>query len=223
LAEVLITLGIIGVVAAITMPTLIAKHQKQVTVQRLKKVYSVLGQMVMRTYADNGPVSDFLQTGETVDADKTKEFFETYWFPYFNEPMVVKHLYPRDLIYDIKGNSAGISVYTDYSVGRVLFSTQDGTIYNVWVMGWSKNDEGNNVAQYTNNQLIYVDINGLKGPNRYGKDIFRFFINFNNNVVKSDCDNYIMTDINQNCNNSGICCSGKIIKDGWQITDTYPW
>lgn len=42
LAEVLITLGIIGVVAAITIPGLITKYQKLATVVKLKKVYSQL-------------------------------------------------------------------------------------------------------------------------------------------------------------------------------------
>ena len=40
LAEVLITLGIIGVVAAMTMPSLIASHKEKETVSKLKKVYS---------------------------------------------------------------------------------------------------------------------------------------------------------------------------------------
>lgn len=43
LAEVLITLGIIGVVAAMTLPTLINNYRKQETIAKLKKVYSVLG------------------------------------------------------------------------------------------------------------------------------------------------------------------------------------
>ena len=42
LAEVLITLGIIGVVAAMTMPSLIVNYQKQQTVTRLKKSYNIL-------------------------------------------------------------------------------------------------------------------------------------------------------------------------------------
>ena len=42
LAEVLITLGIIGVVAAMTMPTLIQKQNERETVVRLKKIHSVL-------------------------------------------------------------------------------------------------------------------------------------------------------------------------------------
>ena len=44
LAEVLITLGIIGVVAAMTLPTLIQKHQEKVRITQLKKAYSTLSQ-----------------------------------------------------------------------------------------------------------------------------------------------------------------------------------
>lgn len=41
LAEVLITLGIIGVVASMTMPSLISKYQERVFVERLKQTYSI--------------------------------------------------------------------------------------------------------------------------------------------------------------------------------------
>ena len=44
LAEVLITLGIIGVVAALTLPSLVTNYQKQVTVNKLKKFYNGLEQ-----------------------------------------------------------------------------------------------------------------------------------------------------------------------------------
>lgn len=40
LAEVLITLGIIGVVAAMTLPTLISNYQKSVALNRLKQTYA---------------------------------------------------------------------------------------------------------------------------------------------------------------------------------------
>ncbi|MDR1327709.1 MAG: prepilin-type N-terminal cleavage/methylation domain-containing protein, partial [Heliobacteriaceae bacterium] len=51
LSEVLITLGIIGVVAALTMPSLITKYEKQVTVTRLKKFYSIHMQTLKMTEA----------------------------------------------------------------------------------------------------------------------------------------------------------------------------
>ena len=44
MAEVLITLGVIGVVAALTMPSLIANYQKKVWVNQLKKTYATLNE-----------------------------------------------------------------------------------------------------------------------------------------------------------------------------------
>lgn len=52
LAEVLITLGIIGVVAALTMPTLIANYQKTAIKSQFKKSYSVLQQALLKAQAD---------------------------------------------------------------------------------------------------------------------------------------------------------------------------
>ena len=54
LAEVLITLGIIGVVAAMTIPTLIANYQEKVTITRLKEAYSMLSQAYQFAVNENG-------------------------------------------------------------------------------------------------------------------------------------------------------------------------
>lgn len=49
LAEVLITLGIIGVVAALTIPALISNYRSKVAVTQLKKMYSVMSQALLYT------------------------------------------------------------------------------------------------------------------------------------------------------------------------------
>ncbi len=229
LAEVLITLGIIGVVAAMTMPTVIAKHQKQVTVNKLKKAYSVLSQMVIRTYADNGPVSNFLSSGESLSANQTEQFFKTYWLPYFNAPMVANpSFYPKPKAFtQLNGDEYDYGIYTRYGEGRILFSTQDGTIYYVNVLAWIFDEDGHNTGVATYNMLshVLVDINGVKPPNTLGKDVFAFTIDFNNNVVKPYCIANTISNINANCQKSGngVCCSAKIIKDDWQIASDYPW
>lgn len=46
LAEVLITLGVIGVVAAFTVPTLINNYKEKVTVTKVKKFYLTMSQAV---------------------------------------------------------------------------------------------------------------------------------------------------------------------------------
>lgn len=58
LAEVLITLGVIGVVAAITLPTLIQQYNKVVWVNQLKKSVSMLEQGFQKAMADDGVTSN---------------------------------------------------------------------------------------------------------------------------------------------------------------------
>lgn len=58
LAEVLVTLGIIGVVAAMTMPTLIANHQKKQVGVKLSKFYSIMSQAVLRWQEDEGLIAE---------------------------------------------------------------------------------------------------------------------------------------------------------------------
>ena len=55
LAEVLITLGIIGVVAAMTLPTLVQKKTNSEVEAKLQKIYSAMNQAVMLSEIDNGP------------------------------------------------------------------------------------------------------------------------------------------------------------------------
>ena len=57
LAEVLITLVIIGVIAAITIPSLINKTNEQETVVAVKKAYSILSQAYQRIVAENGEIN----------------------------------------------------------------------------------------------------------------------------------------------------------------------
>ncbi|MBQ8168578.1 type II secretion system protein, partial [bacterium] len=54
LAEVLITLAIIGVVAAMTIPTLISDYQEKVTVTKVKKMYSTLSNAYQLYVANDG-------------------------------------------------------------------------------------------------------------------------------------------------------------------------
>lgn len=74
LAEVLITLGIIGIVAAMTIPTLISKNQKRVIEAKLKEDYSIIQQVIKSNEGNDVDMSMLLQDGNT---DSQKEWFET--------------------------------------------------------------------------------------------------------------------------------------------------
>ncbi|MDR1168475.1 MAG: type II secretion system GspH family protein [Heliobacteriaceae bacterium] len=84
LAEVLVTLAIIGVVAALTMPSLIANYKKQETIARLKKFYSSWSQAVLMAQADKGEVENWtFPLEKTVEgsAESVEKFFMEYLAP----------------------------------------------------------------------------------------------------------------------------------------------
>ncbi len=76
MAEVLITLGIIGIVAAMTFPMMMNKYRKVVIENRLKSTLSLLNQALYLSVANNGPAYgwDYNLT--------TREFFDKYYAPY---------------------------------------------------------------------------------------------------------------------------------------------
>ena len=92
LAEVLITLGIIGVVSAMTLPTLIESHNRQVVETRLKKFYSTINQAIVRAEVDFGDRSDWYQDTNNIETDENgkpingssgvEKWWNTYLAPY---------------------------------------------------------------------------------------------------------------------------------------------
>ena len=71
LAEVLITLAIIGVVAAMTIPTLISSYKKKVVEVKLNKFNSMMQQVIQLSQVDNGSIDSW-------DTTDTEAFFSKY-------------------------------------------------------------------------------------------------------------------------------------------------
>ena len=65
MAEVLITLGIIGIIAAMTFPSIIENHQKIVTANKLKKFYTIMQQAILLEEAKNEDIKYWLPTKGT--------------------------------------------------------------------------------------------------------------------------------------------------------------
>ena len=82
LAEVLITLGIIGVVAALTLPSLIQAHKRVEVAAKLKQIYSVMNQAILMSERDNGSKEYWTYCTWGEEGECTKKFFETYLLPY---------------------------------------------------------------------------------------------------------------------------------------------
>ena len=85
LSEVLITLVIIGVIAAITVPTLIQNHKRQEATDRLLKFYSTINQVILKANAD-GNNWEYWAEAKSEAGDTTPEtatnFANNYLLPY---------------------------------------------------------------------------------------------------------------------------------------------
>lgn len=76
LAEVLITLGIIGIVAEMTIPTLLMDYQKNVAVTSVKAFYSEMSQAIKLSEVENGPTNTWDYGDGTVA--QTHAWFDKY-------------------------------------------------------------------------------------------------------------------------------------------------
>jgi len=158
LAEVLITLGIIGVVAALVMPSLIADYRERAAVTRLKKVYSVLSNAYNLAKEEYGDADTWTDGQSTLENDVI--VFNNLK-PYLN---IVKDCgyqggcFKSAVISKLNGQPSGLN----YGYGWQKFMLADGT--SVLLQATSSG------------VLVMVDIDGPGGANTYGKDIFAFNI-----------------------------------------------
>lgn len=97
LAEVLITIGIIGVVAAMTMPVLIAAHRKHIVVTKLEKVYSVFNQAVRTSIVEHGDVTEWvIDCGNSNDVKCTTEEALEWFNEYIGKYLQITDITKRD-------------------------------------------------------------------------------------------------------------------------------
>lgn len=81
LAEILLTLAIIGIVAAMTIPNLIRNQQQQTIISNLRKATSIINQAIERSESENGMVSNWSYP-PAGDLNALKNWFNTYLQPY---------------------------------------------------------------------------------------------------------------------------------------------
>ncbi len=219
LAEVLITLGIIGIVAAMTIPVLITNYQKHVTVTKLQKAISVLNQAYKLSYDDVGEPSE----SESFKMG-SEEYFKQYWASYIKTAIICTNY--KQCGYKV-GNPWFYSNKTAVNMGvvvperRTTFYTSDGFLYVIFVA------MGTSVAGETvQDGSVVVDINGAEGPNIFGRDVFYLTrVAKDGGGIQPLGYTYSNDVIDKNCNKSGngFYCAEKIRRAGWKIEKDYPW
>ena len=166
LAEILITLGIIGVVAAMTLPSIINRTQSKELQTQFKKAYSELNQASRMFYNDYGiSVAEY--------AASNSNNYSSALFKYFKGAKVLS-----DWDWSDQDETGGNSSTTLYAIYTMTGSTRtngycDNGGFTSDVSGkmYLFNDPP---ASGKNGPVICVDINGKKGPNRFGFDYFLF-------------------------------------------------
>ena len=226
LAEVLVTLGIIGVVSAMTVPSLMQNHQRKTYVTQLHKVYNEMQQAFLQYMTDKNAI-DLREAGLT-SVEETQNFMKKYLKvvsdcgqdlkePCFSETYKNMNGAAVTLGRGWDGASvvlaSGASVFIDYA------SKYNGTV--------------NDKTYYYG--AFVVDVNGLKGPNIVGRDLFRMYYFMDGTVDEvsgnpycrkeglcngSDLKTLRENKFNASCasGTDGIGCFGKILNDNWEMT-----
>lgn len=176
LAEILLTLGIIGVVAAFTIPTLISKITEKQERTALNKYYGILSNATALIKNDNNGSLKNLCSNNTCfknlykaklsfikecdQGDVTGKCWASSWKTLDNNP-------GWDLNNSGAGTAAGL-VLNDGMYMTFEWATDNGA--GACIL----DDEG--LGNATQCFVSSVDVNGDKSPNKIGYDIFRFYV-----------------------------------------------
>ena len=161
LAEVLITLGIIGVVSAMTVPALVRHHQKTVFVNQLRKTYSLLAQAAENALQETNATS-LTETEYNQNSEKPTEKFLNKYFKVVKMCTDGQKGCLAEKYKNIKGENV-TAWWNDY---RPCASIAGGITICLLSSGFGEMPGRHSYLP------IVVDVNGVKGPNVIGRDLF---------------------------------------------------
>lgn len=166
LAEVLITLGIIGVVAALTMPTLIANYQKTVWTKQLQKSYSSIQQGFKLMLAQ-----------EEVDSIDSTLAFQSLNTSYGCARLEGETMTSCTEFYNNLKKYFAITnindTYADKQSNAKIYLADGSYIFGYRFWGTSHSDQNWEIKRFGD---FWLDVNGDKNPNENGRDRFYFII-----------------------------------------------
>lgn len=212
LAEVLITLGIIGVVAAMTIPSLIQSYKEKATVTAVKQSYSIFAQALKMVTIDNPDLSAL--TDSSLSAKENSQIM-------FKE--ISKHI-KKVKSCDVDKKCMGNTYYLNLNNEKVSnWDTYNNLVTGVLANGtsfWILSLPASISGEQTYAGQIGIDINGNKRPNKFGVDFFWFTFNKNGELfagrgegtggIYGNCE---LSPSNSNWSN-GYGCSEWIITHG---------
>ncbi len=190
LTEVLVTLIIIGVAVALAIPTIIAHYQEQEFISKLKKLNSQLKythKMATETYGtadtwvDSDAINDNSQNVNT-NTSFSKKFLSNLKIGRdcgIGSPERCLSYQANTQTKYLNGAAAD-GLYYGFNRYRVILADGTRLIIQPPTANCTAYIYGEGDGEGLNNEgacaLIQADLNGNKGPNTFGKDIFLFVI-----------------------------------------------
>ncbi len=184
LAEVLITLAIIGVVAALTIPSVVRNYQETQRKAAVKKEYSTLVRITNLVMQENGGDMTTTPPGTNYDTISS-HYMNMYkkYIPHTKECVGINAcanagIWHNNTDWFISDGNPVSSETGGYFYCAAL-TANDGTLWRFYFHSpdCSYGSQGQNICG-----TIYFDINGFKKPNTGGKDIFGFNVYRNGKV-----------------------------------------
>ncbi len=219
LAEVLITLGIIGIVSAMTIPNLINKFEEKRTITLLKETYSMLSQAMIYVVNEHGPAATWRNASSTSSVENIREdsarMMELFK-PYFKILKTCdKNQADRDKCWGKDGHIYFSSGDLGTTIGHPQtqsFVLNNGAKMTLW-MQYNDNYYSNcvNTAEAPcGNFYIKTD---NKDKNVFGKNIFKFAV-YSNLILPEGHRNARYNSFGNNCYQYGIGCTAWVIENG---------
>ncbi len=203
----MVTLGIIGVVSAMTVPSLMQNYQRQSYVTQLHKVYNELSQAALRYQNDKNAVN--LTEAGLNTQDAVYEFVTDY-FKIVKTCDTFADCFASSNDYkNLNGSST-----KGFEETTKTFILSSGAAIRPW---YTKN--GDKLIN------VMVDINGKKGPNIEGRDMFLLCL-YNNGLIDDEGTSAPLSREVRETKFTSICqtssagiagCFGKILNDNWQM------
>lgn len=219
LAEVLITLGIIGIVAAMTLPTLIQKQNDAAIIASLKKNYSILSQALVKSQLKLGffETWDIDTSGSNPEEGGTPTNMKNVYNSIKPELKVLKECedkagcWHKGVTKDLRGSNSGRDSIGIGS-GIFIFKLADGT--NISIDDHSTSALKKLGSNYNKSTYVFwVDANGDKRPNTIGRDIFLFILT-NKGLVPAGIDDVDGKICKTGTFYRGAACTAKVLSEG---------
>ena len=208
LAEVLITLGIIGIVASMTLPTIVQKNNVKQTVVKLKKVYSVLQQAQLNIINEYGTFDNLITGNTMTGTDENGDSVLDYTNTEYLRSLFAKQLKVLEVC-EAGQNCLGKPVY--YLSGSLHGVYKDPTLIladgTKLFFGWT-------YASCSRNDIcaeIGVALPSTnKGRYTLGKDVFYFHL-YNNKIIPAGKTSGKLADDSCSLKSDGHNCAAWVL------------